>query len=107
MMRDFSKVKHHSWVRMITGDQFDLATVTVKTDQIPSSNEFVVYDFENFMDDDGGFKIYQCKYEGGCHRTIPNPSKFMDHMRSHTKDRPFLCRHEGCGKAFSQRTNLV
>ena len=65
-----------------------------------------MYVFKRFEDDNAFFRLFQCKHGDSCHKLISNPSKFMDHMRSHTKDRPYKCTYDGCVKAFTQKTNL-
>ena len=101
LTKEFPKVKHNWHVRCITGENFDLKHMTAHWKQIPKSTDYVVFVFKRFEGDTGDFKLFQCKFGGLCHRIVPNPSKFMDHMRSHTKDRPFACPYPGCTKAFS------
>lgn len=45
----------------------------------------------------------KCKY---CPSTFSTPSKLERHLRTHTKDRPFMCDFKNCGKSFSDKRNL-
>ncbi|XP_008196814.2 zinc finger protein 267 [Tribolium castaneum] len=45
----------------------------------------------------------KCKY---CSSAFPAPSKLQRHLRTHTKDRPFVCDFKNCGKSFSDKRNL-
>ena len=41
-----------------------------------------------------------------CHKAFSRPSSLRIHGHSHTGEKPFLCPHKGCGKAFSVRSNM-
>ena len=41
-----------------------------------------------------------------CSKAFSRPSSLRIHSHSHTGEKPFLCPHEGCGKAFSVRSNM-
>lgn len=45
----------------------------------------------------------KCKF---CSSSFPAPSKLQRHLRTHTKDRPFVCDFKNCGKSFSDKRNL-
>ncbi|KAJ8923248.1 hypothetical protein NQ315_001804 [Exocentrus adspersus] len=47
--------------------------------------------------------IHKCQY---CSKKFPVPSKLDRHVRIHKNDKPFVCNHQGCGKAFSDKRNL-
>ena len=87
---------------IIPGNNFD-ASETKYKDQVPACTDYVVYKFVKDEEKGHFFRMFQCKYEGGCHRLFPSPNKFYDHLRSHTRERPFICH---CGVAFAQKTNL-
>jgi Cdc6-like AAA superfamily ATPase len=36
-------------------------------------------------------RIFQCKFENNCNKLNSGPSKFYDHLRSHTFDKPYIC----------------
>ena len=41
-----------------------------------------------------------------CSKAFSRPSSLRIHSHSHTGKKPFKCPHEGCGKAFSVRSNM-
>ena len=41
-----------------------------------------------------------------CNKAFSRPSSLRIHSHSHTGEKPFKCQHEGCGKAFSVRSNM-
>ncbi|KAJ8101386.1 hypothetical protein POJ06DRAFT_251369 [Lipomyces tetrasporus] len=41
-----------------------------------------------------------------CSRAFSRPSSLRIHSHSHTGEKPFVCGHDGCGKAFSVRSNM-
>ncbi|KAK9468407.1 hypothetical protein V1512DRAFT_204021 [Lipomyces arxii] len=47
-----------------------------------------------------GVDRYVCQV---CSRAFSRPSSLRIHCHSHTGEKPFVCGHDGCGKAFSVR----
>jgi hypothetical protein len=45
----------------------------------------------------------KCTY---CSSSFPAPSKLQRHLRTHTKDKPFVCDFKNCNKSFSDKRNL-
>ena len=41
-----------------------------------------------------------------CNKAFSRPSSLKIHTHSHTGEKPFVCQHRGCGKAFSVRSNM-
>lgn len=41
-----------------------------------------------------------------CTKTFSRPSSLRIHSHSHTGEKPFVCPRDGCGKAFSVRSNM-
>ena len=41
-----------------------------------------------------------------CAKAFSRPSSLRIHVHSHTGEKPFVCPHAGCGKAFSVRSNM-
>lgn len=50
-------------------------------------------------------KNIRCTYDG-CDKTFNRPAKLVAHLRSHTNERPFICTHLGCNKAYLQDKHL-
>ena len=50
-----------------------------------------------------GAKPYKCDV---CGKAFSKSSNRAVHMRTHTGTKPYKCAVSGCGKAFSQRSNL-
>lgn len=41
-----------------------------------------------------------------CNKPFSRPSSLKIHTYSHTGEKPYKCKHEGCGKLFSVRSNM-
>jgi uncharacterized Zn-finger protein len=41
-----------------------------------------------------------------CSKPFSRPSSLKIHTYSHTGEKPYKCKHEGCGKTFSVRSNM-
>ena len=93
-------------MRILTGASYDLRTYPQDNELLPSTDQYVVFCFNRFKSDEVRKKLFQCKFGGSCHKIMPNRSKFIDHMRAHTKDKPFTCPMPGCNKSFGQRCNV-
>ncbi|ORZ24182.1 hypothetical protein BCR42DRAFT_316602 [Absidia repens] len=48
-------------------------------------------------------KRYECHI---CSKKFTRPSSLTTHIYSHTKEKPFQCPVEGCGRHFSVVSNL-
>ncbi|KAI8987728.1 hypothetical protein BDF20DRAFT_286254 [Mycotypha africana] len=46
---------------------------------------------------------YKCQF---CDKTYRKPSKVIEHERSHTGERPYICNYPGCGKSYMRSTHL-
>lgn len=93
-----------SWkVQLVPGSDFqplDLKFVG----SIPQFTNFGVYHFQKAKVTLKDYYIYVC-FEPGCHKLHCNLSKFYDHIRSHSNEKPFECPYH-CGKKFTQVGNM-
>lgn len=48
---------------------------------------------------------HTCPYLG-CHKNYVKASKLVQHIRSHTGERPFVCDHDGCGASYMRNEHL-
>lgn len=102
LIAEYPRIRKSWGLRVILGEDFD-HTETKYQEQIPDCNQYIVYKFEKNADLSSYLRLFHCKFQNGCHRVVQSPSKFYDHLRSHTRERPFTCH---CGVAFVQRANL-
>jgi zinc finger protein GLIS1/3 len=52
---------------------------------------------------------YICKW-ATCKRQqkpFPIPQQFLRHMQTHTREKPYQCKHPGCGQTFTQANVLA
>ena len=90
-----------SWkVKAIEGINFDPTELNYKG-EVPKSTTFVVYQFKmtNKQYANRDYRLYLCK-EKNCDRIVSSLSKIYDHIRSHSKERPFMCPYN-CGRGFT------
>ena len=83
---------------MINGPDFD-PNQCAFSGPVPNNTNFIVYHFDVVRKGLREFRLFQCQL-GDCERMMSSLSKLFDHIRSHTKEKQYVCSH-GCGKAFS------
>ena len=47
------------------------------------------------------------KQYDGCNKAYSRLENLKTHLRSHTGERPYVCKYEGCGKAFSNASDCA
>lgn len=53
----------------------------------------------------GVMQIYLCPQFEGCTKAYSRLENLKTHLRSHTGEKPYVCEHEGCNKAFSNASD--
>ncbi|KAI9877195.1 MAG: Strongly-conserved Zn-finger binding protein (TFIIIA) [Pleopsidium flavum] len=51
-------------------------------------------------------KTHHCPYDD-CLKSFNRPARLVEHLRSHTNERPFKCKFTGCDKDFLRETHLA
>ena len=69
------------------------------------SKQFVALKFDNLKESNESRELFICRHES-CTKIVSNIFNFFDHLRSHTKEKPFGCMYPDCGKRYSQIGNL-
>ena len=90
-------------IEVITGHNFDPASLKIDED-VPATKEFRIYKYKN-PKTQRFVKILKCEHVS-CGMFFRKWHNFFDHLRVHTKERPFICCYPGCKQAFTQKANL-
>ena len=102
-MKQYKNIKEKWKIKLIDGSLFNPRLIRYN-EIVPDCKDFIVFEFQKSIESRNQFRLYWCKYNNQCHKLISSPSKFYDHLRSHTKDTPFQCTY--CTQSFSQKANL-
>jgi hypothetical protein len=84
-------------IEIISGSDFDLDGLGIDEREIPGTRHFFVYSYKNPATK-RSVKVLECSFCGMVFRKWHN---FFDHLRVHTKERPFKCTETGCELAFT------
>jgi hypothetical protein len=85
-------------VEIISGDRFDAESLKID-EAIPGTREFKIYKYKN-PKTQRFVKILKCEHTD-CGMFFRKWHNFFDHLRVHTKERPFKCQYNGCSQAFT------
>eukprot|EP01090_Pellita_catalonica_P011578 TRINITY_DN2333_c0_g1_i3.p1 TRINITY_DN2333_c0_g1~~TRINITY_DN2333_c0_g1_i3.p1 ORF type:complete len:432 (+),score=63.70 TRINITY_DN2333_c0_g1_i3:123-1418(+) len=67
---------------------------------IPYKIEICIYTLGKQRD---GPRPYKCD---GCNKSFADRSNLVQHLRTHTKEKPYRCDHKGCNKTFAHSASL-
>eukprot|EP00347_Sterkiella_histriomuscorum_P024138 403332178 len=88
-------------VRVQTGSSFDLNSVRIKK-HVPCTKNYRIFTFKNPRSK-RQVKVLQCDE---CSKQFKKWHNFFDHLRIHTRERPYVCPQEDCDYSFTQKANL-
>ncbi|TNV83506.1 hypothetical protein FGO68_gene2066 [Halteria grandinella] len=99
-------------IQVILGKDFDVTSLKIE-EEIPATRQFRIYKYKNPRTQ-RYVKLLKCDHNEGANHKGQNTCgmyfrkwhNFFDHLRVHTKQRPFKCPLQGCEQAFTQKANL-
>ncbi|KAK0476671.1 hypothetical protein IW261DRAFT_1566749 [Armillaria novae-zelandiae] len=81
---------------------FSYSEVQLSRTPSPALYRRPVYDHASVKSSSSSNK-HACEY---CGKRFSRPSGLKIHLTTHTGDKPYICPEEGCGRAFSVRSNM-
>lgn len=84
--------------QVMTPDIFDLKQVGIKK-HVPQTKEFIIFEHRNTLSRKV-VRLLSCTYKD-CGKVFRKWHNFYDHLRIHTKERPYICSHPGCNLSFT------
>ena len=69
MFAEYPRMKKHWGLKVIMGKHFD-HTETRYKESVPSSTDYIVYKFQKTSGVNSFLRLFQCKFDDGCHRVI-------------------------------------
>ena len=79
-----------SQIQTIPGSLYRIPQLQNDYRLVSFSKQFVVLKFVNLQEHNYGRELYICQI-GSCAKIVNNIYNFFDHLRSHTKEKPFRC----------------
>jgi hypothetical protein len=103
-----SAIPEGARINVVKGSDFDFASIKIDED-IPQTRAFRVYKYKNPRTQ-RNVTILKCdcfkEDQSPCDMHFRKWHNFFDHLRTHTKERPFKCNEHGCNQSFTQKANL-
>ena len=85
------------------GSYYDLGLVGINK-HVPDTQNYRILEYLN-PKTHRLIRFLSCKFNG-CGKVFRRWHNFFDHLRTHTKERPYQFNIEGCNIAFTQKANL-
>lgn len=86
-----------------SGKDYDLHKVGINK-HVPNTSNFQIFEYVN-PKTHRLIRFLSCTEEP-CKKVFRRWHNFFDHLRTHTKERPYKCKQAGCNFAFTQKANL-
>ena len=92
------QITENSFFQVITSENFDLSQVGIKK-HVPKTKDFLIFEHRNSLSRKV-IRLLSCTHDG-CGKVFRKWHNFYDHLRIHTKERPYVCHYPGCKLSFT------